>query len=49
MHSLYPLYYKNIWLRCSKQILASTLFVWSLLEVNLTVEGNNHKRLKQKA
>lgn len=49
MHSSYPDSTKNIWLRCWKQVLASTLFVQSLLEANLTVEGKNHICLKQKA
>lgn len=49
MHSLYPHSTKNIWLRGWKQILASTFFMWSLLEMNLTVEGNNHRCPKQKA
>lgn len=44
----YPLSTKLL-AKMLKQILASALLVWSLLEVNLTVEKNTHRCLEQKA
>lgn len=44
----YPLSAKLL-AKMLKQILASALLVWSLLEVNLTVQKKKHRCLKQKA
>lgn len=43
----YPLSTKYL-AKMLKQILACALLVWSLLEVNLTVEKKKHRCLKQK-
>lgn len=44
----YPLSTKLL-AKTLKQILASALLVWSLLEVNLTAEKKKYRCLKQKA